>query len=150
MAKRSLNGFSIPWLVFSWDKNTTSKEYFENLLFYLASKRILVNPREMEIKEQCIDSVLEIKRILTQLPVEIKFSKEERLLLRNMVQACNLYLDTVNKTNLPRLLYKDENRWENAVFDKAMKNLRFSFRDTITEIESRYNLHFENVIPDEY
>lgn len=150
MSKRSLNGFSIPWLGFSWDNNTTSKEYFENLLFYLESKRILVNPREMEIKEQCIDSVLEIKRVLTQLPVEIKFTSNDRGFLRTMVQACNHYLDAVHKISIPHLLYKEGKRWENIAFDKAMKEFRSTFRDTIKEIEKHYNLYFESIIPDEY
>lgn len=149
MGKRSLNGFSVAWGGLSWDNNITSKEYFEKLLFYLESKRILVNPFSMEEKTQCIESVLEIKHFLTELPIEVEFTKEERDFLRTMIRACNCYLDNVKKRSVPRILYQDENRWTDVAFDKAMKEFRSSFRDTIKLIENRYHLHFDNTIFEE-
>jgi len=50
-----INGVSLPFGGISWSKNKSSKEMFSYL--FLESKRILVNPIEMEIKEWCIESV---------------------------------------------------------------------------------------------
>ena len=59
-----LNGFSTSLGGISWNKTTSSKEMFSRLLLFLESKRILVNPIELEFKDWCIESVLEIKQQL--------------------------------------------------------------------------------------
>ena len=49
-----INGVSLPFGGISWSKNKSSKEMFSYLFLFLESKRILVNPIEMEIKEKKI------------------------------------------------------------------------------------------------
>lgn len=66
--KYELNGVSTPIGGISWNKTHSVKDKFSFLLLYLESKRILVNPIEMEKKEWCIESVLEIKSNLLPLP----------------------------------------------------------------------------------
>ena len=60
--KYELNGISLPFGGISWNKTKSKKDIFSFLLIYLESKRILVNPIEMEKKEWCMESVLEIKK----------------------------------------------------------------------------------------
>ncbi|MGN1176381.1 MAG: DUF6650 family protein [Roseburia sp.] len=55
--KYELNGISTPFGGISWNKTNSLKDKFSFLLLYLESKRILVNPIEMEKKEWCIESV---------------------------------------------------------------------------------------------
>ena len=59
-----INGFSTSLGGISWNKTSSSKELFAHLLLFLESKRILVNPIEMELKDWCIESVLDIKKQL--------------------------------------------------------------------------------------
>ena len=134
----------------SWNRGKTEKDYFSYLLFYLESKRILVNPIYMEIKEQCIGSVLEIRKVITDLTADGEISSNGKGYLRKLINACNTYLDAVNELDLPHLIYKDGSRWEDLSFDKAMKAFRYSFRDVIKQIEQQYNITFEGSIPDEY
>ena len=51
--KYELNGISTPFGGVSWNNTNSLKDKFSFLVFYLESKRILVNPIEME-KERMV------------------------------------------------------------------------------------------------
>ena len=58
-------------------------------MIYLESKRILINPIEMEKKEWCMESVLEIKKQLVAITEKADFKKDDLAIIRNMIEACN-------------------------------------------------------------
>ena len=145
-----LNGFSTSIGGISWNKTTSSKELFTHLLFFLESKRILVNPIELEFKDWCIESVLEIKKQLVNITQEVKLKDFDADKIRNLVDACNNYLDTVTPMNLTGIIYKKDGRWEDLSFDRAMKEFRASFKQEIEKIEKKYRLKFHKIIPEEF
>ena len=145
-----LNGFSTSLGGISWNKTTSSKEMFTHLLFFLESKRILVNPIESEFKDWCIESVLEIKQQLVNITQELKLKAFDAAIIRNLIDACNDYLDTVRPMNLPGIIYKNDGRWEDLSFDRAMKTFRSSFKQEIVKIEKKYRLKFHKIIPEEF
>ena len=146
-----LNGFSTSFGGVSWNKTTSSKEMFSHLLFFLESKRILVNPIEFEIKDWCIESVLEIKQQFVNITQEIKLKDFDGNRIRNLIDACNYYLDVVTPMDLPRIIYKsDGEHWADLSFDRAMKEFRASFKREIEKIEKKYRLKFHKVIPWEF
>ena len=145
-----LNGFSTSLGGISWNKTTSSKEMFTHLLFFLESKRILVNPIELEFKDWCIESVLEIKQQLVGITQELKLKDFDADIIRNMIDACNDYLDTVKPMNLPGIIYKKDDRWEDLSFDRAMKTFRNSFKQEIVKIEKKYRLKFHKIIPEQF
>ena len=145
-----LNGFSTSLGGISWNKTTSSKEMFTHLLFFLESKRILVNPIELEFKDWCIESVLEIKQQLVGITQELKLKDFDADIIRNMIDACNDYLDTVKPMNLPGIIYKKDDRWEDLSFDRAMKAFRNSFKQEIAKVEKKYRLKFHKIIPEQY
>lgn len=151
--KYELNGVSTPIGGISWNKTHSVKDKFSFLLLYLESKRILVNPIEMEKKEWCIESVLEIKKQLVSITEDTAFRKDDLSIIRNMIKACNQYLDAVSSLDLPNIIYKNhtqEGSWNDLQFDKAMKQFRNSFRQEIKSIEKRYCLSFHKNIPNEF
>lgn len=151
--KYELNGISLPFGGISWNKTKSKKDMFSFLLIYLESKRILVNPIEMEKKEWCIESVLEIKKHLVSLIEISAFQKDDLSIIRNMIEACNQYLDSVSLLKLPNIIFKSseiEGAWEDLNFDKAMKQFRKTFEKEIVSIEKRYHLSFNRVIPDKF
>ena len=97
--KYDINGISVPFGGISWSKSNSPKKAFYYLLLFLESKRILVNPINMEIKEWCIESVLEIKETLVTITKDIKFKNDEISIIRDLIDACNTYLDTVSPMN---------------------------------------------------
>lgn len=145
-----LNGFSTSLGGISWNKTTSSKEMFTHLLFFLESKRILINPIELEFKDWCIESVLEIKQQLVNITQELKLKDFDATIIRNLIDACNEYLNTVTPMNLPGIIYKKDNRWEDLSFDRAMKTFRNSFKQEIVKIEKKYRLKFHKIIPEEF
>ena len=145
-----LNGFSTSIGGISWNKTTSSKEMFNHLLLFLESKRILVNPIELEFKDWCIESILEIKQQLVNITKEIKLKDFDADIIRNLIDACNGYLDIVNPMNLPGIIYKKDGHWEDLSFDRAMKAFRVSFRREIEKIEKKYRLKFHKIIPEEF
>ncbi len=151
--KYELNGLSLPFGGISWNKTTSTKDKFSYLLFYLESKRILINPIEMEKKEWCIESVLEIKQQLISIVADSNLKSRDIDIIRNMIEACNDYLDTVSPLDLSNIIYKSNEKngeWYDSTFDKSMKQFRKTFRNQIKEIEKRHKLVFNKKIPDEF
>ena len=151
--KYELNGISTPFGGISWNKSISAKDKFSFLLIYLESKRILVNPIEMENKEWCIESILEIKDQLVSITKDTAFKKDDLSIIRNMIEDCNQYLDTVSLLKLPNIIFKSngiEGTWEDLNFDKAMKQFRKSLKKEIEAIEKRHSLSFNKIIPDEF
>ena len=134
----------------SWERYVTSNDRFKHLLLFLESKRILTNPTEMEIADWCVRSVLEIKETLVSITKDIEFSEKEINIIRNMIDACNEYLDLVNPKCDSGIIYKNGNSWADASFDAAMKGFRKAFRDSISEVETNYNIKFKKIIPEEF
>ncbi len=151
--KYELSGISMPFGGISWNKTNSVKDTFSFLLIYLESKRILVNPIEMEKKEWCIESVLEMKKQLVSITEGTIFKEDDLSIIRNMIEVCNQYLDTVSALNLPSIIFKSnetEGTWEDLNFDKAMKQFRKSLEKEIKAIEKRYHLSFNKTIPNEF
>jgi len=148
--KYSLNGISTPFGGISWDKEITGKDRLKYLFLFLESKRILTNPIEMEIPEQCVQSVLEIKSVLIEITKDVSVSDIDLDAIRSMVNACNTYLDDINKMNLPHIVYKNDGQWEDSAFNIAMKNFRSKFRSSIALIEKSNKIKFEKIIPEKW
>ena len=148
--KYDINGISVPFGGISWSKSNSPKEAFSYLFLFLESKRILVNPIDMEFKEWCIESVLEIKETLVTITKDIKFKNDEISIIRDLIDTCNTYLDTVSPMNFNGIIYKNGDRWEDLSFDNAMKKFRASFKTQIIKIEQKYKLKFNKDIPDIY
>lgn len=61
----------------------------------------------MELPDQCVHSVLEIKAELVNIAKDFDFSSNVKKELRQLIQICNKYLDNLNKLNLPHIIYKE-------------------------------------------
>ena len=143
-------GVSSPIGGISWSSEISAKERFQHLLLYLESKRILTNPIEMEILDQCVRSVLDIKENLVEVTKDIVFNEEDTTIIRTLVDACNAYLDETNGLNIGHIIYKRNGKWENLSFDSAMKKFRTAFRQNIAIIEKRHKLTFAKEIPEKW
>lgn len=148
--KYDISGFSTPVGGVSWEKSAAGKEMFTRLFLYLESKRILVNPKDMEKKEWCIESVLEIKTNIVSMTEGIAQKAFDLQVLRSMIDACNRYLDAVSPLSLPVIIFKDGDNWEDLCFDNTMKQFRDTFREEIRKVERKYKLQFKKEIPEKY
>ncbi len=110
----------------------------------------MTNPFYMELKDECIASVLEIKHTLVEITKDAEFSEKDADIVRAMITACNTYLDSVRPNSVPHLIYKCEGDWEDAIFSRAMKDFRNAFKEAIAQIEKNHRLKFNGHISDKY
>lgn len=96
----------------------------------------------MERKDECVYSVLEIKKKLTEFTQDITLGDIDIDVIRSLIVACNEYLDSVRPDTVPHLIYKDHGRWADATFDRAMKRFRAIFKSAISKIEKHIVLIF--------
>jgi hypothetical protein len=148
--KYKITGISTPFGGISWDENKSKVQKYEYLFIFLSSKRILINPIEMEIPEQCVTSVLDIKKTIVEFSRNIQQIEFDKSVLSHMMNACNIYLDYMSSTNLPHIIYKNKDKWENLSFDSGMKSFRNSLKKSILLIEQKYNIKFPSLISDKW
>ena len=144
-------GINIPFGGISWEYTETEKQAIQKLFFFLESKRLLTNPIEMEIKQWCIESALEIKRRLVDILSECDFSKDTISCIHLMIDACNDFLDRLDTVQETGIIYKNEKGdWANSAFSSAMKQFRNVFRENINRLSSIHKITFAKNIPTEY
>lgn len=148
--KFEISGASFPFGGISWNKSISTKEMFAHLLLFLEAKRILVNPIEMEKKEWCVESVLEIKQKLISITEGMEIKDREKEIILNLIEACNEYLNKVVPMELPSIIFKNGDKWEDLRFDREMKKFRSVFKQEIQKIENNYKLSFSKIIPEEF
>ena len=62
---KRLNGISTPVFGVSWNPSQTDKDQAKEIINFLEDRRVLYNPSDMEMPDHCVQSVLEIRRFLT-------------------------------------------------------------------------------------
>ena len=138
-----LNGISVPIGGISWEYTESGQKGIQEMFYYLESKRLLINPKEMEKKEWSEKSAIEIKNKLVDILSRYKYDQ--------MVDACNEFLDNMQRVEVRGILYKNlQSDWEDLEYGVAMKKFRKIFRDNIKLLAETYNITFSKEIPKEY
>ena len=90
-----LTGFSIPVFGVSWSPPESEIAVARRVLAFLEDRRVLFNPYQLEVADQCVDSVIEIRKFLTveigQLASDSKLGEH----LRGIRAACRKFLNDV-------------------------------------------------------
>ena len=94
-----ITGIDTPLGGISWEYTEAEKNSIQEIFFFLESKRLLVNPIEMEVKSWCEQSALEIKNRIVFILAKNQFSDDTKNSLRTMITACNDFLDDVSKVD---------------------------------------------------
>lgn len=77
-----ITGFSVPVFGVSWNPAQPEITIARKVLAFLEDRRVLYNPYHLEVADQCIRSVIEMRRFLTevvgQLPSDSKLAEHLR------------------------------------------------------------------------
>jgi hypothetical protein len=88
-----LTGFSVPVFGISWNPPELEVAVAKRVLAFLEDRRVLFNPYHLEVAEQCVRSVVEIRHFLTleigRLGGDSKLGEH----LRGIRAACRKFLD---------------------------------------------------------
>jgi hypothetical protein len=88
-----LTGISTPFGGASWEPATADVDVAQRVLAFLEDRRALYSPSEMEIAEHVVQSVIEIRRFLTEVLGDGGVTQELAGSLRAMRGACRAFLD---------------------------------------------------------
>ena len=127
---------------------STAEEFYRDILIYLESKRVLYNPGEVEQREHCIQSVLDMKDTLSKSVMGKRLSTKELQPIRKMVSACVDYLNKVGKPDGKVFVITAQSGcdWFDNSPNGSLGKLRGSFRSVIKELENEYRLHYSKDI----
>ena len=143
-----ITGIDTPIGGISWEYTDSEKKGVQQLFDYLETKRLLINPIEMEKKDWCILSAIEIKQKINEINTKFDFKNDTKLITKAMIDACNTFLDDLQNVKNSGIIYKSNGDWEDIVFSKAMKKFRKQFKDSIVCLSNNFGITFNKSIPD--
>jgi hypothetical protein len=139
-----LTGISCPIFGVQWNPPEADVVVARRLILYLEDRRVLYNPTALEVPSHCVESVLDMRRVLTRELGHGKLSVEFDASLRAMRLACRKFLDDV---------YSDGERivdfgfapshYASWVFLPALGELRAVFGIHLARIASQHGLDIE-------
>jgi hypothetical protein len=90
---KSLTGFSTPIFGVSWNPPESDRGIVRKLMIFFEDRRALYNPYNMETPAWVIESVLEIRKKLTDVLATLDENSDISLHLRAMRAACRKFMD---------------------------------------------------------
>ena len=140
-----ITGLSVPIFGIQWNPSELEVEKARRIITFLEDKRVLYSPESMEIPEHCVESVLDIRRFLTNeigsLDSEIELSKH----IRAMRAACRKFLDSVSANNREIVKFaRQHGHWASWKFYSDLGIMRGIFSVHIAQIAAVYGLDVED------
>lgn len=143
---KRLTGISTPFFGISWNPPEAECNTARRIITFLEDRRVLYVPSEMEVPQQCVDSVIHIREFLTNELGNLDSGNELAISLRAMRGACRKFLNRVsNDKNGEIIRYGNHlNHWASWVFNDALGQMRGVFGIHIAKIASNYGLDIED------
>jgi hypothetical protein len=94
---KSLTGFSTPIFGVSWNPPKDEREVIRKMIIFLEDRRVLFNPYRLEHFDPVIDSVLKIRKNLTEVLENLGENSEAVPSIRAMRAECRKFLDYISE-----------------------------------------------------
>ena len=143
IAKR-LTGFRSPLFGVSWNPPESETNVAKRVIAELEDRRVLYNPSEMELPDHCVQSVIDIRRMLS---AELGLLNNESTLsnsLRAMRAACRKFLDTVGADERIIRFGAHAGHFASWQFNGAIGELRGVFGVHLAQIAAQHGLDIED------
>ena len=140
-----ITGISCPFFGVSWTPPKSEREIAKRIISFLEDRRVLYSPYEMEMPSHCVESIIDIRRYLTQEIGSIPNGTEIEASLRALRAACRKFLDKIQIDNIEdryiRPPYSNVNSW---IFLSGLGELRGVFGIHIAKIAVSYGIDLED------
>lgn len=137
-----LTGFSTPIFGVSWNPPETDIAIAQRMIAFLEDRRVFYNPYHTKVEYQCISSILETRKFLTETIGGLSDKSELASHLRAIRAACREFVDTVGEPGHPRRGRKFHGPFE-VEFFQALGRLRATAGIHIGAIAVMYGLSVE-------
>ncbi len=137
---KSLTGISTPVFGLSWKPPETDRDVVRKLIVFLEDRRALYNPYYADSTPRWVlDSVLEIRRTLTETLASIEQESDIAPHLRGMRAACRKFMNEMDETKQRKLRrgpYLEE-------FFTALGEMRAIFGVHVAQLCVKYGIDVE-------
>ena len=138
-----LTGFSSPIFGISWNPPQSERSVAKKIIAQLEDRRVLYNPCMMEDPYHCIESVLQIRQMLTDNLSSLKHDSKLCESLRAMRAGCRKFLNNIHYEEQGKI--DIERGWMNKwIFYSALGELRGVFGLHLVQIATQYGLDIED------
>lgn len=148
-----LTGFSTPLLGASWQPTATERDVAAELLARFEDRRVLYNPSDAEVPDHCVQSVIELRRLLSDALVKLGGDGVLAEHIRALAAALRKFLDRIGRYDGDLNKAREPGHWMSWDFLDALGQLRAIFGIHIAMIAARYNLavrgHLQAILPAE-
>jgi len=138
-----ITGLSIPMFGISWQAPEAERTIVRSVLIFLEDRRALYNPFAIEIEHEVANSVLEIRRELTDAIQRLPEKSAAIPPLQAMRAACREYLDNTHQRYGPHFAFMAD-----------LGRLRMIFGYHIARLAVMYGIDIDgelaSIIPPEY
>lgn len=135
---KSLTGFSTPVFGISWNPPETDRAVVRKLITFLEDRRSLYNPYNIETPMFVDQSILEIRKELTDILQTLGDNKDVSPHVRAMRAACRKYMNEVGNQTRGRFHFRDF-----EVFT-TLGELRAVFGVHIAQLAVKYGIDIED------
>ncbi|MGK9370153.1 DUF6650 family protein [Melioribacter sp. Ez-97] len=140
---KKLSGISTPVFGISWNPTESERDVVRKLFLFLEDKRVLFYPFHMEMPYHVNQSVLDIRKYLTDEILKLDENSDLLSDLKLLRAACRKFLDSVGIEQRRRHMIKDEMI--------ALGELRAIFGITLAKLSIKYGVDFpkslEEILP---
>ena len=138
-----LTGFSTPVFGVSWSPPKLESEIAQRIITELEDRRVLFNPTEMELPQHCVDSVLQIRQMLTHELKNLDPSSNLAGNVKAMRAACRKFLDAVQVDNRIIQFGAEKGHYASWHFNGSVGELRGVFGIHIAQVAAQYGIGVE-------
>jgi hypothetical protein len=149
-----LTGFSTPLFGASWQPTPTERDVATELFTRFEDRRVLYNPSDAEAPQHCVQSIIEIRHMLSDALVKLGGTGVLAEHVRALGAASRRFLDRLNPNGRADFdAMRSPGHYLSWEFLDALGQLRAIFGVHIAIIAARYDLevhgHLKNVLPPE-
>jgi hypothetical protein len=138
--KNRITGISCPVFGISWAPPVAETTVARRVVTFLEDRRVLYAPGEAEVPEHCVESVLNIRRHLTDELQQLQGADDLAGGLRAMRAACRKFLDSTGEFSRSGRLLRGFEGW---AFNQTLGELRGVFGIQVARLAASYGLDVE-------
>ena len=140
---KRLTGISTPVFGVSWNPPEPERAVAKRVIAKLEDRRVLFNPSTVEVPEHCVQSVVEIRRFLSEELGKLENESNIAKSLRAMRATCRKFLDSVGADERIIRFGAHPGHFASWDFIAAVGQLRGVFGIHIAQIAAQYGLDVE-------